>query len=129
MMPSRASTQPALEGSKVVRNATAMQRHTWMAQLRSHELQIKLVYRLRLVALGLAAFTILIGAVMVFAGLQGYINWVVEAPHSINAKLTNASPGIVFATIGMILGFVVVLQRPVRFQTDGTGGRVGLNIR
>ena len=112
-----------------MRNATAMQRHTWMAQLRSHELQIKLVYRLRLVALGLAAFTILIGAVMVFAGLQGYINWVVEAPHSINAKLTNASPGIVFATIGMILGFVVVLQRPVRFQTDGTGGRVGLNIR
>ncbi len=39
-----------------------------------------------------------------------------------SAKLTNASPGIVFATIGMFLGFVVFLQKPVRFQTgdDGT---------
>jgi hypothetical protein len=88
-----------------------------MAQLQSHELHIKLVYGLCLGVLVLAAITILIGAVMVFAGLQGPSDWAVAGPHTINAKLTNAFPGIVFATIGMILGFVVVLQKPVSFQT------------
>jgi hypothetical protein len=76
-----------------------------MAQLRSHELHIKLVYGLRLGVLVLAALTLLIGAVMVFSGLHGSSDWAVEGPHTISAKLTNASPGIMFATIGMILGF------------------------
>jgi hypothetical protein len=44
-------------------------------------------------------------------------------PHSISAKLTNASLGIVFPTIGMILSFVDVLQKPVRLQTDENGSR------
>ncbi len=70
----RARTQPALEGIKPVRNTTATEKSTWMAQLRSHELHIKLDYRLRSWGLALATLTILIGAVMVFAGLQGYIN-------------------------------------------------------
>jgi hypothetical protein len=82
-----------------------------VAQLRSYELHIKLDYRLRSWGLALATLTILIGAVMVFAGLQGSFDWAVEAPHTISARLTNASPGIVFATIGMILSFVVVMQR------------------
>jgi hypothetical protein len=86
-----------------------------MAQLRSHELYIKLDYRLRSWGLALATLTILIGAAMVFAGLQGSFDWAVEAPHTLTAKLTNASPGIVFATIGMILGFVVVIQKPFKF--------------
>ena len=102
----RASTQPALEGIKAVKNPAAT------AQLQI----IKLDYSLRSKGLALAALTILIGAVMVFAGFQGSLNWVVEAPQTMSAKLTNASPGIVFATIGMILGFVVFLQKPVRFQ-------------
>ncbi len=93
-----------------------------MAQLRCHELHIKLDYRLRSWGLGLVTLIILISAVMVFAGLQGSFDWAVEAPHTISAKLTNASPGIVFATIGMVLGFVVFLQKPVRCRTgeDGT---------
>jgi ABC-type sulfate transport system permease subunit len=93
-----------------------------IAQLRSHERHIKLNYRFRGRVLALATLTILIGAVMVFAGLHGSFDWAVEAPHAISAKLTNASPGIVFATIGMILGFVVVLLPPIKFQTgdDGT---------
>lgn len=92
----------------------------WMAQLRSREL--KLAYSVRLWGLALATLTILIGAVMVFAGLQGSFDWAVEAPHTVSAKLTNASPGIIFATIGMVLCFVVVLQKPIRLQTadDGT---------
>jgi hypothetical protein len=101
----RASTQPAFEGNKAVRNI-----------LRFHELQLKLDHRLRLCGLALAALTILIGAVMVFAGLQGSFNWAVEAPSTISAKLTNASPGIVFATIGMVLVCVVFLQKPVACQ-------------
>ena len=50
-------------------------------------------------------------------GLQGSSNWAVAGPHTISAKLTKASSGIVFATIGMILGIVVVLQKAVSFQT------------
>ena len=101
----RASSQPAFEGNKAVRNI-----------LRFNELQLKLDHRLRLWGLALAALTILIGAVMVFAGLQGSFNWAVEAPSTISAKLTNASPGIVFATIGMVLVCVVFLQKPVACQ-------------
>jgi hypothetical protein len=105
-----------------VRNTTTAEKSTWMAQLRSHELHIKLVYGLRLGVLALATLTILIGAVMVFVGLHGSVDWSVEAPYAISAKLTNASPGIVFATIGMILVFVVALLPPIKFQTgdDGT---------
>ena len=61
------------------------------------------------------------GAVMIFMGLQGSFNWAVEAPRTVTAKLTNASPGIVFATIGMILGFVVVIQKPVNYTTNPDG--------
>jgi hypothetical protein len=87
-----------------------------MAQLRSHDLHLKLDYSLRSKGLALAALTILIGAVMLFAGLQGSFNWAVEVPSTISAKLTNASPGIVFATIGMVLACVVFLQKPVACQ-------------
>ena len=37
------------------------------------------------------------------------------------AKFTNASPGIVFATIGIILRFVVVLLPPIKFQSGDNG--------
>jgi hypothetical protein len=67
-------------------------------------LAIKAEYRLCLCRLALAAILVLLGAVMVFLGLQGHFDWAVQAPHTISAKLTNASPGIVFATMGMILG-------------------------
>jgi len=67
----------------------------------------------------------MIGAVMIFLGLQGSFNWAVESPNSISSKLTNASPGIVFATIGMILGFIVVIQKPVNYNT---GPNIGLQL-
>jgi hypothetical protein len=103
------------EGTEELRNTNALQKGTWMAQLRSHDLCIKLDYRLRSWGLALATLTILIGAAMVFAGLQGSFDWAVEAPHTLTAKLTNASPGIVFATIGMILSFVVVIHKAFKF--------------
>ncbi|HME69884.1 MAG TPA: hypothetical protein VKM54_08450 [Myxococcota bacterium] len=96
------------------------------AYLRSHERHMKYIYGLRWGGLAVSALTIAIGAVMVFLGLQGSLNWAVEAPNSIGAKLTNASPGIVFATVGMIIAFVVVLQKPVSYQT---GDREGNDFR
>jgi hypothetical protein len=80
------------------------------------------IYGLRRAGLVVAALSMAIGSVMVFKGLTGSFNWAVEAPHSIGAKLTNASPGIVFATIGLVLAVVVVLQRPVNYRTGGYDG-------
>jgi hypothetical protein len=88
-----------------------------LARLRSHELHMKYIYGLRWGGLFLAALTIVIGSVMVFKGLQGSFDWAFEAPRSVGAKMTNASPGIAFATIGLILGFMVVMQKPVSYNT------------
>jgi hypothetical protein len=92
-----------------------------LESLRSHEKHMGYIYGLRWGALILAALCIAIGAVMIFLGLSGSLNWAIEAPHSIGAKLTNASPGIVFATIGMIIGFIAVLQKPVNYETGDFG--------
>jgi hypothetical protein len=95
-----------------------------LARLRSHEKHMMYIYGLRWGGLALSALTICIGAVMIFFGLQGSFNWAVEAPHSIGAKLTNASPGIVFATVGMLIGILVVVQQPVSYSTGGTTKRI-----
>jgi ABC-type sulfate transport system permease subunit len=89
---------------------------------------MRFIYGLRFAGLAVSALTIAIGAVMVFKGLQGSFDWAFEAPRTLSAKLTNASPGIVFATIGMVLGFVVVLQKPVNYSTGGDGNREGLSL-
>jgi hypothetical protein len=96
-----------------------------LARLRSHEKHMKYIYGLRWGGLGLAGVTICVGAVMIFFGLQGSFDWAVQAPNSVGAKLTNASPGIVFATVGMFIGVLVVVQKPVNYSTGGTGKRVG----
>lgn len=93
-----------------------------LANLRSHERHMRHIYGLRWAGLFVSALTITIGSVMVFKGLTGSFNWAIEAPNSIGAKLTNASPGIVFATIGLVLAVVVVLQKPVNFRTGGSDG-------
>jgi hypothetical protein len=92
-----------------------------LASLRSHEKHMRHIYSLRWGGLILAAITIGIGAVMVFRGLEGSFNWAIEVPNSIGAKLTNASPGVVFATVGMILGFIVILQKPVNYTIGDDG--------
>jgi hypothetical protein len=101
-----------------------------LAKLRSHERHMSYIYRLRWGGLALAALTICIGAVMTFAGLQGSFDWAFQAPSSLSAKLTNASPGIVFATVGLLIGLLTVIQKPVNYDTgfvDGDhygGGRI-----
>lgn len=99
-------------------------REVTLAALRSHEQHMKHIYGLRWGGLMLAGLTIVTDAVMIFMGLQGTFDWAVQAPASIGAKLTNASPGIVFATIGMILGFKVVGQKPMNYLT-GLGTILG----
>ena len=96
-----------------------------LAYLRSHEIHLRHIYRLRWGGLVLSAMTIIIGAVMVFYGLEGSFDWAVETPNSIGAKLTNASPGIVFATVGMVLGFVVIRQKPVNYRIGGVDRQSG----
>jgi hypothetical protein len=98
---------------------TELEHELELAYLRSHEKHMTYIYGLRWGGLAISALTIGIGSVMVFMGLQGSFNWAIEVPTSIGAKLTNASPGIVFATIGMIIGFLVVLQKPVNYRTGG----------
>jgi hypothetical protein len=86
-----------------------------LARIRSHELHIRYIYGLRIAGLAFAAIALIIGAWMTFRGLQGSFNWAIEAPHSIGARMTNASPGIVFATIGLILGIVILKLPPVNY--------------
>ena len=95
----------------------SIDRQIELAQLRSHELHLRHIYGLRWGGLALSAMTIAIGSVMIFMGLQGSFNWAVDSPHTIGAKLTNASPGVVFATVGLILGFLVIIQQPVNYET------------
>lgn len=106
-----------------------LDREIELASLHSHEKHMRYIYGLRWGGLALSALTIGIGSVMVFMGLEGSFNWAIEAPNSIGAKLTNASPGIIFATVGMVIGFVVILQKPVSYQTGDGGMHLGAGSR
>ena len=81
------------------------------ARFRLEELNLNSFYRLRLAALLVATLVIVLGAGMVFLGLKGSINLNVQVA-AVNTRLVNASPGIVFATLGMILCFVLLAQQP-----------------
>jgi hypothetical protein len=81
-------------------------------RLRLEELQLKFSYRLRLGVLILAAVALLSGAVMAFFGLQGSIDFGLQVAGTFETKFVNASPGIVFATIGAILCWVMLSQGP-----------------
>jgi hypothetical protein len=99
--------------------AKKLQLQVELESLRQHGRHMHYVYSVRWGVIGLAVLALAIGAAMTFKGLTGSFNWAFEAPHSLGAKLTNASPGIVFATIGFLLGFTVTLQKPLRFETEG----------
>jgi hypothetical protein len=97
-----------------------------LQRLRSHELHMRHIYSLRWGGLALSALCIVIGATMTFWGLQGSFTWAFEVPSTVGAKLTNASPGIVFATVGLVLGFMVVRQRPVNYQIEGENSSISI---
>lgn len=71
--------------------------------------------------------------IMLFMGLEGSFDWAFSAPTEIEAKLTNASPGIVIATIGFILTWRIATLKPVNFETsdggdDQDGSRAAIKI-
>jgi hypothetical protein len=86
--------------------------------IRSHELHMKFIYGVRLGGLLISLVSIVVGAIMLFKGLDGSFNWTFDAPNTLRTKLTNASPGIGFALIGMIIGFVVLSRKPMTYVMD-----------
>jgi hypothetical protein len=82
------------------------------ARLKLEELKLRFSYRLSLAGFIVASLVIILGAGMVFLGLQGSIDLGLKVL-TINAKLVNASPGIVFATIGVILCCVILNRNAV----------------
>ncbi len=110
------------------RTVEEMRLEIQLATLRSHERHMLFIYGVRILALVVAAVSIVAGAWMVFRGLQGTFNWAVESPHTLSSKLTNASPGIGFAMVGMIITFIVILQKPVNYTTD-SGDEAGKFLR
>ena len=125
MLEARPSSRPeGISRRRVARNvATSVELD--FAYLQAHERHMRHIYGLRLASLGLAALCIIIGAIMTFYGLEGSFDWAIEAPSTAGAKLTNASPGIVFATVGMLIGLLTVSQKPVGFSTGGEGISLG----
>jgi hypothetical protein len=83
------------------------------ARLKLEELKLRFSYRLSLAGFVVASLVITLGAGMVFLGLQGSIDFGVKVL-AINAKLVNASPGIVFAAIGVILCCVILNRNAVK---------------
>jgi hypothetical protein len=75
-------------------------------------------YGLRWGGLALSALVICMGGAMTFAGLDGSFNWAVQVPTTISAKMTNASPGIVFATIGVLLGLKTMSHGTLVLHTE-----------
>jgi len=71
----------------------------------------KLDYQLRWGLLILATMVIVAGTMMLFWGLNGSLDWGFQV-HFVSAKITNASPGIVFATSGVLLAALIALRRP-----------------
>jgi len=100
--------------------------------LESHERHMEHIYSARRRGMWLAALALVMGAVMTFLGLEGSFNWAFEKADTISAKLTNASPGIVFATVGLILGLISILKGPVNYNIgsdvlDSQSMRLGSN--
>jgi hypothetical protein len=115
--------KPLVQGDDMHRT----QEQLYLARLQAHNTHLKYIYAVRMAGIGLSALVICAGTVMVFMGLQGSFDWAIQAPNSIGAKLTNASPGIVFVTVGMFIGIVVIAQRPVEFITDIDSDRMQIS--
>ena len=73
---------------------------------------LKAEYHLRLAMLALAAILVLLGAAMVFmvpdASQQS--GWTIHLPHT-SVVITRASSGIVFGTMGMLLGLATLTRK------------------
>ncbi|WP_152415283.1 leucine-rich repeat domain-containing protein [Caenispirillum salinarum] len=73
---------------------------TDLAKSRSHAMQAYLVGTVAGIVVG--ALFVIAGFVLAILGISGAVDFIVEA-NTIKSKLTNASPGVVFATLGAIV--------------------------
>jgi hypothetical protein len=80
--------------------------------VRLEELQLEFPYRLRFGVLVLAAVALFSGVAMALLGLQGSRDLGLQVAGAFEARFVNASPGIVFATIGAILCWIMLSQGP-----------------
>jgi hypothetical protein len=63
------------------------------------------------------------GAGLAFAGLSGNVEWLVTGI-GFSSKLTNASPGVVFAVAGIIIMWRYKPRMRDNISFDGDGGKV-----
>jgi hypothetical protein len=77
-------------------------------EIDAHRQHLRYIYTIHGAGLALSALALVGGAIMTFRGLESSFNWAVEVPHSIGAKLTNASPGIVFCNYRVDLGYLCI---------------------
>ena len=80
-------------------------------KFQTEALLIQAQYRLRWGVLVLSAMLVLAGSAMVFLMPQGTpFDWIIQIPHT-SAKITNASSGVVFATMGMLLALAAATRK------------------
>jgi hypothetical protein len=82
------------------------------SRVRIDVLQLIFTYLLRFGVFILAAVALISGVVMVFHGPARVRRRGLHATDSFQAHLINASPGVVFAVIGVILCCAILSQRP-----------------
>ena len=63
------------------------------------------------------------GFIITILGFTGSIEWFVEADH-IKSKLANASPGVFFAFLGMIILWIYKPKTKSKFVWDSKKGRI-----
>jgi hypothetical protein len=56
---------------------------------------------------------------MTFIGLEGSFEWAFEAADTINSKLANASPGVLFTVVGFFI--IVSVSRRQKIKIEGLG--------
>jgi hypothetical protein len=95
--------EQAPEAKRAPRTNTDLESLRILMELAKNRSQGSPTYRLAiLMGIAIGGVFALAGFVLCLLGLSGSIEWLVEGA-SLKAKLTNASPGIVFAGMGMII--------------------------
>ena len=82
----------------------------------------KRVFVLRIVGISIGFIVLSFGAVMSFLGLEGSFDWAFESPNMLTSKLTNASPGVVFAVAGMLIIWRALRDYPGKLKLGGKPG-------
>ena len=76
-------------------------------------------HRQRFLVIGIGGILVVAGIVMTFMGLTGAIDLELAVDSKFTANLTNASPGIVFSLLGVLLCWVGIYSRHrINYEND-----------